>query len=155
MGYNIEDQDALKNLFGGKKHLNKDCLIPKCLVLPVSLHQIGSEVAFREEMPYRELFERALSMKLGGYDATEAGAKNPQFAVSIPRYNSSLPGERKEVTTTMRLKADTVSRIRAAAHYSHTPEKVIVANSLLEYLLQKCADRYPDLMEELDSQVAK
>lgn len=103
-------------------------VIRKTLCLPVNVHAIASEVAFRSEITLKKLLVNALTEMLNG-DLTEC--RSYDYAICV--HPSVL------------LPRDVYQQVRNKAHYGKTAERTLITESLVRYLKNHYQGRYSDI----------
>lgn len=102
----------------------------KTLSVPRYLHRVVAEIAFREELTIRKMYEYSLTELLncecaeyGNYDFTDT------------------------IRTTIHLSSDLVKRWRQEAHNSQTPERTLITEAVVKYIRKYYLQKHADIPE--------
>ncbi len=143
---NPESRESLSYVFQKKRRGRKSSgNIPKGLVLPSRLHALVGELAFRENLTRRDFIEIALNSCLRTTNDNQAD-------YNLANKESPLLYYGEQVTTTMRLSAGLIEKIRSLSHYCRIAEKKIIADAIASFALELCNEKYLDLIKVVEKQ---
>ena len=144
----VDPERAGKNVFSdptavrqaGKKNETK-----KVLVLPIPLHGALMEVAFREGVKLKTLVNESLLERIRQAEEKKGGEQDPYTTEC--RYIKAV-NPNSIVYTSVYMTREMNHQLRALSHYSHIPEKTLIADALAEYLFKQYGEKYPSAVNQ-------
>ena len=144
----VDPERAGKNVFSdptavrqaGKKNETK-----KVLVLPIPLHGALMEVAFREGVKLKTLVKESLLERIRQAEEKKGGEQDPYTTEC--RYIKAV-NPNSIVYTSVYMTREMNHQLRALSHYSHIPEKTLIADALAEYLFKQYGEKYPSAVNQ-------
>lgn len=124
----------------GKKDETK-----KVLVLPVPLHGALMEVAFLEGIKLKTLVNESLLDRIRQAEEKKGGEQDP--STTECRYIKAVKSN-SIVYTSVYMTREMNHQLRALSHYSHIPEKTLIADALAEYLFKQYGEKYPSAVNQ-------
>lgn len=122
----------------GQKNINET---HKCLVLPWDLHRAAVEIAFREDVKFKDMMTIVIGKEVNRLEKLSPPAQaSPSFTFS---------SSEKYIHTSAFLPKDLIICLKKVSHYSGINEKQIIANGLAGYLQQEYSEKYPDLVRPI------
>lgn len=132
----------------GSRRLAGSDDVHKCLVLPRVLHNVASEISFREEVKLKDMVALALESEVERLEQFSASGKTGGDRTGLA---FSFATDGICIHTSVLLQKELVSSLRRVAHYSNIHEKKIVASGLAGYLLKEYREKHPDLLASIES----
>lgn len=144
----VDPEQAGNNVFSdptavrqaGKKNETK-----KVLVLPIPLHGALMEVAFREGVKLKTLVKESLLERIRQAEEKKGGEQDPYTTEC--RYIKAV-NPNSIVYTSVYMTREMNHQLRALSHYSHIPEKTLIADALAEYLFKQYGEKYPSAVNQ-------
>lgn len=144
----VDPERAGKNVFSdptavrqtGKKNETK-----KVLVLPIPLHGALMEVAFLEGVKLKTLVNESLLERIRQAEEKKGGEQDPYTTEC--RYIKAV-NPNSIVYTSVYMTREMNHQLRALSHYSHIPEKTLIADALAEYLFKQYGEKYPSAVNQ-------
>ena len=144
----VDPEQAGNNVFSdptavrqaGKKNETK-----KVLVLPIPLHGALMEVAFREGVKLKTLVKESLLERIRQAEEKKVGEEDP--CTTECRYIKAV-NTNSIVYTSVYMTREMNHQLRALSHYSHIPEKTLIADALAEYLFKQYGEKYPSAVNQ-------
>lgn len=117
----------------------------KVLVLPIPLHGALMEVAFREGVKLKTLVNESLLDRIRQAEEKSGGEQVP--CTTECRYIKAV-NPNSIVYTSVYMTREMNHQLRALSHYSHIPEKTLIADALAEYLFKQYGEKYPSAVNQ-------
>ena len=117
----------------------------KVLVLPVLLHGALMEVAFLEGIKLKTLVNESLLDRIRQAEKKKGGEQDP--STTECRYIKAV-NPNSIVYTSVYMTREMNHQLRALSHYSHIPEKTLIADALAEYLFKQYGEKYPSAVNQ-------
>lgn len=144
----VDPEQAGNNVFSdptavrqaGKKNETK-----KVLVLPIPLHGALMEVAFLEGVKLKTLVNESLLERIRQAEEKKGGEQDPYTTEC--RYIKAV-NPNSIVYTSVYMTREMNHQLRALSHYSHIPEKTLIADALAEYLFKQYGEKYPSAVNQ-------
>lgn len=117
----------------------------KVLVLPIPLHRALMEVAFLDGIKLKTLVNESLLERIRQAEEKKEGEQDP--CTTECRYIKAVNPD-SIVYTSVYMTREVNYQIRALSHYSHIPEKTLIADALAEYLFMQYGEKYPSAVNQ-------
>ena len=117
----------------------------KVLVLPIPLHGALKEVAVREGVKLKTLVKESLLERIRQAEEKKVGEQDP--CTTECRYIKAV-NPNSIVYTSVYMTREMNHQLRALSHYSHIPEKTLIADALAEYLFKQYGEKYPSAVNQ-------
>lgn len=119
--------------------------IKKVLVLPIPLHGALMEVAFLENTKLKTMVYESLIERIRQAEEKKRGEQDP--CTTECRYIKAV-NLNSIVYTSVYITREMNRQLRALSHYSHIPEKTLIADALAEYLFKEYGDKHPSAVNK-------